>query len=619
MRDDAAFSDPQRERMIFVGRLFIGSLAILILTIVLLLRYFDLQVSRHEDFATQSKKNRVLVRPVAPPRGLIYDRNGLLLADNRPSYDLTIVPERSENIDSLIGALDNLISVSESDIQRFKQKLKRRRPFEQTILRTNLSETERAILAVNSHRLAGAEVSARLIRSYPFRELFAHSVGYMGRINERESRTIDALKYSGTVSIGKVGLEKFYESQLLGTVGSEQVETNARGRVMRVLEKTPSIAGDNLTLHLDSNLQRVGYEAFAGERGALVAIEIETGGILALVSAPSYDPNLFVNGISQKNYDGLLYSKDRPLFDRAIRGQYPPGSTIKPLFGLTALASKAISTNFTIQDDGFFYFPGIERPWRDHNSATGGHGAGVGLAKAIIESCDVYFYELGVRTGIDKLANYAVEFGLGHTTGIDLPGERPGIMPSRAWKRGARGQSWFNGDTINTSIGQGFMLTTPLQLAVMTARIASRGDVRTPRIVKAINGIDIGPDSEIGKIEIDDRYWDYVHKAMEDVVHSGRGTARSINTGLDYRIAGKTGTAQVISIDTDDKYDSSKLEKRQWDHALFVAYAPAENPKIAIGLIVENGEHGGLSAAPIARAVFDAYMQSRAQPTVVSR
>jgi len=619
MRDDAAFSDPQRERMIFVGRLFIGSLAILILTIVLLLRYFDLQVSRHEDFATQSNKNRVLVRPVAPPRCLIYDRNGLLLADNRPSYDLTIVPERSENIDSLIGALDNLISVSESDIQRFKQKLKRRRPFEQTILRTNLSETERAILAVNSHRLAGAEVSARLIRSYPFRELFAHSVGYMGRINERESRTIDALKYSGTVSIGKVGLEKFYESQLLGTVGSEQVETNARGRVMRVLEKTPSIAGDNLTLHLDSNLQRVGYEAFAGERGALVAIEIETGGILALVSAPSYDPNLFVNGISQKNYDGLLYSKDRPLFDRAIRGQYPPGSTIKPLFGLTALASKAISTNFTIQDDGFFYFPGIERPWRDHNSATGGHGAGVGLAKAIIESCDVYFYELGVRTGIDKLANYAVEFGLGHTTGIDLPGERPGIMPSRAWKRGARGQSWFNGDTINTSIGQGFMLTTPLQLAVMTARIASRGDVRTPRIVKAINGIDIGPDSEIGKIEIDDRYWDYVHKAMEDVVHSGRGTARSINTGLDYRIAGKTGTAQVISIDTDDKYDSSKLEKRQWDHALFVAYAPAENPKIAIGLIVENGEHGGLSAAPIARAVFDAYMQSRAQPTVVSR
>jgi len=619
MRDDAAFSDPQRERMIFVGRLFIGSLAILILTIVLLLRYFDLQVSRHEDFATQSNKNRVLVRPVAPPRGLIYDRNGLLLADNRPSYDLTIVPERSENIDSLIGALDNLISVSESDIQRFKQKLKRRRPFEQTILRTNLSETERAILAVNSHRLAGAEVSARLIRSYPFRELFAHSVGYMGRINERESRTIDALKYSGTVSIGKVGLEKFYESQLLGTVGSEQVETNARGRVMRVLEKTPSIAGDNLTLHLDSNLQRVGYEAFAGERGALVAIEIETGGVLALVSAPSYDPNLFVNGISQKNYDGLLYSKDRPLFDRAIRGQYPPGSTIKPLFGLTALASKAISTNFTIQDDGFFYFPGIERPWRDHNSATGGHGAGVGLAKAIIESCDVYFYELGVRTGIDKLANYAVEFGLGHTTGIDLPGERPGIMPSRAWKRGARGQSWFNGDTINTSIGQGFMLTTPLQLAVMTARIASRGDVRTPRIVKAINGIDIGPDSEIGKIEIDDRYWDYVHKAMEDVVHSGRGTARSINTGLDYRIAGKTGTAQVISIDTDDKYDSSKLEKRQWDHALFVAYAPAENPKIAIGLIVENGEHGGLSAAPIARAVFDAYMQSRAQPTVVSR
>jgi penicillin-binding protein 2 len=619
MLDNAAFSDPQRERLLFARRLLVGALVTVVLSIVLILRYFDLQISRHEDFATQSNKNRVLVRPLPPQRGLIYDRNGLLIADNRPSYDLTIIPERTEDMDQLISDLSELIDISERDIQRFRKNLKRRRPYEQTALHFNLSESERAILAVNGHRLAGAETSARLDRYYPFHDLFAHVVGYVGRINERESQNIDPVKYSGTDSIGKIGLEKYYQQQLLGTVGSEQVETNARGRVMRVLEKNPAVPGDNLTLYLDSNLQREVYKAFAGKRGALVAIEVETGGILAMVSAPSYDPNLFVSGISQKNYDSLLYSKDRPLFDRAIRGQYPPGSTIKPLFGLAALESKAISTDFTIEDNGFFYFKGIERPWRDHNSAVGGHGSGVGLARAIVESCDVYFYELGVRTGIDMLAKYAAEFGLGHTTGIDMPGERPGIMPSRAWKKGARGSSWFNGDTINVSIGQGFMLTTPLQLAVMSARIASRGDVRTPRLVKAINGVDLNPDSEIGKIDIDQRYWDYVHQAMKDVVHSPHGTARKINHNLGYTIAGKTGTAQVISIGAEEKYDSSTIDKRQWDHALFVAFAPVENPKIAIGLIVENGEHGGLVAAPIAREVFDAYMQSQQPASMANR
>ncbi|MDA7853284.1 penicillin-binding protein 2 [Porticoccaceae bacterium] len=619
MMDDAAFSDPARERRLFASRLFIGSLATLFLSIVLIARYFDLQISRYEDFATQSNKNRVLVRPLPPSRGLIYDRNGALIADNRPSYNLTIVPERSENTEQLLAELAKLITISERDLQRFQKNLKRRRPFEQTTLRVNLSEEERATLAVNGHRLAGAETSARLIRYYPYGELFAHAAGYMGRINERESQTIEAVKYSGTDSIGKIGLEKFYETQLLGSVGSEQVETNAQGRVMRVLDKTAAESGANLTLFLDHKLQRAGFDAFNGERGALVAIEIETGGILAMVSTPSYDPNLFVTGISQKNYDNLLYSKDRPLFDRAIRGQYPPGSTIKPLFGLTALNSKTVSSSFTIKDNGYFYFKGIERPWRDHNFAQGGHGDGVDLAKAIIESCDVYFYELGVRTGIDMLSEHAAEFGLGHKTGIDMPGERPGIMPSRAWKKGARGQSWFNGDTINVSIGQGYMLATPLQLAVMSARIASRGDVRTPRLVKAINGVETNATDIVGKIQIDDKHWDYVHQAMQDVVHSVRGTARSINTGLSYKIAGKTGTAQVISINAEEQYDSSKLDKRQWDHALFVAFAPVKNPKIAIGLILENGEHGGSSAAPIARAVFDAYMQSQESTTVVNR
>jgi penicillin-binding protein 2 len=619
MMHDGAFSDPARERQLFARRLFVGTLVTLLLSILLSLRYFDLQISRYEDFATQSNNNRVLVRPLPPARGLIYDRKGQLIADNRPSYNLTIVPERSENVDQLLSELGKLIAISERDIRRFREKLSRRRPFEQTTLHVNLSEAERAILAVNGHRLDGAETSARLIRHYPHRDLFAHAVGYVGRINERESQAIESIKYSGTDSIGKVGLEKFYEAQLLGTVGSEQVETNARGRAMRILEQTPALSGDNLTLFLDSDLQRVAFDAFKGERGALVAIEVETGGILAMVSTPSYDPNLFVTGISQKNYDGLLYSSDRPLFDRSIRGQYPPGSTIKPLFGLIALQHNIVTPDYKINDNGYFYFKGIERPWRDHNFARGGHGDGVDLSKAIIESCNIYFYGLGVKTGIDLLSDYGSQFGLGARTGIDMPGERPGIMPNRAWKKGAHGQSWFNGDTINTSIGQGFMLTTPLQLAVMSARIASRGDVRTPRLVKSINGIE-QPVSQTGvNIDISARHWDYMHRAMQDVVHSSRGTARSISKGLNYKIAGKTGTAQAISIDAEEKYDSSKLDKSQWDHALFVAFAPVANPKIAIGLIVENGEHGGSSAAPIARAVFDAYMASQESTMLVNK
>lgn len=619
MMHDGALSDPARERELFARRLFVGTLVTLLLTVVLSLRYFDLQISRHEDFATQSNNNRVLVRPLPPSRGLIYDRKGELIADNRPSYNLTIVPERSQNVEHLLSELGKLINISKRDIDRFNKNLRRRRPYEQTTLHVNLSESERAILAVNGHRLNGAETSARLIRHYPHKDLFAHAVGYVGRINERETQTIEAVKYSGTDSIGKIGLEKFYEAQLLGTVGSEQVETNARGRAMRILDQTPAVSGDNLTLYLDSDLQRVAFDAFQGERGALVAIEIETGGILAMVSTPSYDPNLFVTGISQNNYDGLLYSNDRPLFDRSIRGQYPPGSTIKPLFGLIALQHDIVTPEYKINDNGYFFFKGIERPWRDHNFARGGHGDGVDLSKAIIESCNIYFYGLGVKTGIDLLADYGSQFGLGAKTGIDMPSERPGIMPSRAWKKGAHGQSWFKGDTINTSIGQGFMLTTPLQLAVMSARIASRGDVRTPRLVKSINGVE-QPAAEGGaKIDISPRHWDYMHKAMQDVVHSSRGTARSINKGLDYKIAGKTGTAQAISIDAEEKYDSSKLNKNQWDHALFVAFAPVENPKIAIGLIVENGEHGGSSAAPIARAVFDAYMESQEPTKLVTR
>jgi penicillin-binding protein 2 len=617
--NEEAFSDPARERQIFVGRVLLASLLMLAFTAILIARYFDLQINQHQDFVTQSDNNRVHMRPNPPARGVIYDRNGEMLADNQSVSNLTIIRERSNDLEKLIENIGTLVPLSESDVTRFYKRLKRRRPFEQTPIKFNLSEEEQAILAVNEHRLDGVKVSARLSRFYPKRDLFAHVVGYVGRINEREISLIDPIQYSGTDSIGKVGLEKFYENSLLGSVGSEHVETNARGRVMRVLNKVDPDSGSDLVLHVDSNLQQIAFDAFAGERGALVAMDVKTGGVLAMVSAPSYDANLFVSGISQKNYSELLNSADNPMFNRAIQGQYPPGSTVKPLFGLIALDNKTVSPSTRIEDPGFFFMEGIERPWRDHNSERGGHGKGVDLAKAIIESCDVFFYKMGIKTGINILSSNSSAFGLGAKTGIDLPGEATGIMPSRTWKKENRNASWFNGDTINMSIGQGFMLSTPLQLAVMTARIASKGKIIEPRLVKSVGGIDLVPAKTKQVKEIDPKYWDYIHDSMRGVVHSARGTATSINRGLTYTMAGKTGTAQVVSISADEDYDKSKLNKRQWDHALFIAFAPFDDPQIAVGLIVENGEHGSSAAAPIARSVIDAYLQANSKISSISK
>jgi len=613
MLRDNAISDPKREQKTFTIRVMLSVVVVLFLTSAVIYRYFDLQISRHQDYVTNSDNNRIHVRSVAPTRGLIFDRQGELLADNRPSFTLNIIVESASDLDQLIARIKSLVSISERDILRFKKRAKRVKPFEPVPLKYNLSEQERAVLAVNSHILKGTEVSAQLMRFYPQRELLAHVLGYVGRINERESKVIDVDNYRGTDFIGKIGLEKFYESQLLGEVGAEQVETDARGRVMRVLSKKDPLSGKNLTIHIDRKLQKVALDALQGERGALVAIDVKTGGILSMVSVPSYDPNPFIYGISQKQYNKLLNSPDRPLFNRALRGQYPPGSTIKPVFGLIGLQNGIFDMNYSINDPGYFFMEGIKRPWRDHNADQGGHGHGVDLAKAIIESCDVFFYTIGVDIGIDLLSKQSALFGLGQKTGIDLPGEKRGIMPSKNWKKDNRQQDWFDGDTINMSIGQGFMLTTPLQLAVMSARIASRGEIIRPQLIKAIDGQEIMPTKMVEKLQIDDAYWDYIHGAMIDVVHASNGTGRIINKDLNYKIAGKTGTAQVISINEEEKYDSSKIDKRKWDHALFVAFAPADDPQIALGLIVENGEHGSLTAAPIARKVIDAYLENSQQ------
>lgn len=603
MTDDRALKNPQFESRIFVLRLLFALLVVVLMVGVLLWRYFHLQVVRYEGLVTLSDRNRVLVEPVAPTRGLIYDRNGVLLADNRPSFNLSIVAERAEDLDSLIDEIDSLIGVSDTEKTRFYKQLKRRRrPYEPVPLRLDLNEREQGVLAVNEYHLPGVEVTVQLLRSYPFGRELAHVLGYVGRINDREIQTIDPVRYSGTLVVGKTGLERYYEDELLGQVGYQTVETNARGRVMRHLERTDPIAGKDLHLYLDSRLQHVAYESLGEERGAVVAIEIATGGVLAMASAPTFDANEFVTGISFDSYDALLNSPDRPLFDRVLQGQYPPGSTVKPLYGLAALESGIVNKDYKIYDPGFYQLKNEERKYRDWKK--GGHGSKIYLRDAIIQSCDTFFYDVGVRMTIDTLSLYGSRFGLGQKTGIDMPIERAGIMPSRAWKRGARGLSWYPGDTVNTSIGQGFTLATPMQLAVATSRVASRGEMRSPKLVRTEHAL-LPP---AGRIQASDDSWNYIHQAMQDVVHSRRGTAQIINRGLNYHIAGKTGTAQVIGIKQDEEYDAETVAKRNRDHALFIAFAPVENPRIAVSIIVENGEHGSSTAAPVARKLIDAFM-----------
>lgn len=608
---DRAFKDPQREFRLFSIRLAIGGLILVLMTGLLVWRYYYLQVVRHADFVTQSESNRVHVRPVSPTRGLILDRNGVLLADNRAGFILSIVVERSDDLDGLLQELDALLGLQPEELERFRRQMVRRKPYEPVPLRFNLTEEEQAILAVNEYRLDGVEISAQLVRHYPHGELLAHVIGYVGRINDRELPGLDPVRYSGTYMIGKTGLEKFYEDELLGKVGYEYVETNARGRVMRQLERIAPEVGKDLTLHLDIRLQQVAWDALGDERGAVVVMDVRTGGVLAMVSKPSFDPNAFVTGISQRAYQALLDSPDQPLFDRVLQGQYPPGSTVKPAFGLAALETGVIGMESTIYDPGFFQLPNNSHKFRDWK--RGGHGSRVDLHQAIVESCDIYFYSAGVKMGIDQLHHYGRMFGWGAPTGIDLPSERGGIMPSREWKREARGQSWYPGDTVNASIGQGYMLSTPLQLAVASTRLASRGEIRPPRMVSRIGDKAIDPGPPQGYIGGDSRHWDLVIQAMKDVVHGPRGTAKIIAKDLDYTIAGKTGTAQVVGIRQGERYDASQLAKRHHDHALFIAFAPVEEPEVAIGLIVENGQHGSSTAGPVARQVFDAYMAFKEQ------
>ena len=609
MADHLNFKNPQRELNVHRQRIGVAFAAVLIMTLVLISRLAYLQIVQHELYTTQSEKNRVQLEAIPPTRGLIYDRNGTLLVDNQPSFSVRLVPERISDLDQTLALIGSYVSISDDHLKRFhKRRHQHRRPFEAVPLKFNLSEAEISSIAVNQHQLPGVEVAADLIRHYPHDALFAHALGYVGRINEREAAKLDPENYSATHHIGKVGIENFYENQLHGEVGYQKVERNAHGRIIKLLDRFSPIPGENLHLSLDLNIQRAATEALKNNRGAVVAIDTTNGDILAFVSTPAYNPNFFVTGISQKNYSALRDSIARPLFNRALRGQYPPASTVKPFIGLAALENNVTTWNYSIKDPGWYKLDNDDRLYRDWKKW--GHGE-VDLEKAIIESCDTYFYDIAYKLGIDPLHDFMGQFGFGERTGIDLKGEARGILPSSFWKQATRGILWYPGETLNAGIGQGYMLATPLQLATATAILANKGKKIFPKLLKntqkeSDRDITPIPLQQIGN-------WDKMHDAMKKVSHSAHGTSRTAAKGARYKIAGKTGTAQVLGIAQEEEYDEEKISLYHRDHALYVGFAPAENPQIAIAVIVENRGSGGANAAPVARKVFDAYLLKPAE------
>ena len=601
--------DYLRESRLFRHRAIIAGIGIFLLIVILLLRLSQLQITDHSHFTTLSRDNRVKVEPLPPTRGLIYDRTGVLLAQNLPAHSLEIIPERVGDLNETLEELGKIIAIEEGDLKRFERLRKQHRRFDSIPIRIRLEEEEVARFAVNRHRFPGVDIQAKLLRDYPLKEQTAHVLGYVGRISEKELQEIDPSNYSGTAYIGKNGIEKTYEEHLHGQVGLQHVEVNALGRVIRVLESHSPTPGEDLYLTVDANLQRIAMESFGEENGAAVAIDPQTGDVLALISKPGFDPNLFVEGISPSDYKDLQESTDKPLFNRALRGQYPPGSTVKPFIGLAGLETGTIYYNQKKYCPGYYQLPNHTHKYRDWKKW--GHGP-VNLEDAIIQSCDVYYYDLAYQLGIDKIHSFMSRFGFGERTDVDLTGELPGLLPSREWKREKRRAPWYPGETLITGIGQGYFLSTPLQLASATATLATHGKRHKPRMVQATkavgDNIQILPPNATELLPVQNqRNWDDVIHAMSQVIEGLRGTAKLIRTDK-YRIAGKTGTAQVFTVKQEEEYDEEKIDKKMRDHALFVAFAPIEEPRIAVAVLVENGGHGGSVAAPIARKIMDQYL-----------
>ena len=608
MKQNFPLKNVQQEKRIFRNRVLVSVGIVTFFLLLLISRYAYLQIFSFDEFATASDKNRIRLQPLAPARGYIYDRNGVLLADNYPVFSATLSRADIDDIDNTIGRLTPILELTQEDIDRFKSRIKVSRKTERVVIKLNLNETDIARFSEVKFQFPGVNIETQMTRYYPHGELFAHVIGYVGRINDKELKSIDKDAYAGTNLIGKIGVEKYYEDLLHGLPGNESIEADAHGNVLRHLGRKDPIRGNDLFLSLDYGLQTVASEQLAGRRGAIVALDPNTGEILALVSSPSFNPNLFVTGISTKDYSQLRDNLDQPLYNRAVQGTYPPGSTIKPMFGLGGIHYGLIDWQTAIQDHGYFTLPGDSHRFRDHKKT--GHGV-VNMHTAQVVSCDTFFYVLSYRMGIEKMNEWMRQFGFGEKTGIDLPSESSGLYPSPEWKLRTRNSKWLRGETISVSIGQGAFTATPLQLAMATAITSNKGAHITPHVLRESKGAKEHTvhNSTDGIIPFNGKPEDWVkmREAMVDVINTGTG--RGIRTPF-YDIAGKTGTAQVKSIAQGKKYNEALLTERQLDHGLFVGFAPAENPQIAVAVVWENGRHGG-SAAQLAKPLFDYWILSR--------
>lgn len=616
--------DHHSERRLFLARIvFSGSVSVLLLGFVIA-RLVQLQVVDYEHFAERSQGNRVRIEAVPPIRGLVFDRQGRVIAENLPAYQLELIPEQVDDVDDTLDRLAGLELIEADDIPRLKTLIENTPRFKPVALKLRLSDEQIANFAVQRPRFPGVDFRPRLVRHYPQGMAVAHAVGYVGALSEQDLQELDSARYAGTGITGKTGVEQSFESRLHGYSGYDHVVTNALGRTLladsrELRDSLPANAapspGNNIFLSIDLDLQQIAYEALEGRRGAVVAIDPWSGEILALVSAPSFDPNLFAVGMTTAQYAELTGDLARPLFNRAVRGTYPPGSTIKPMLALAALETGATNLTRKAACIGYFSLPNTTHRYRDWKPE--GHGE-VDLHDAISQSCDVYFYEISGDIGIDNMHLYLDQFGLGQQTGIDVSGESTGINPSREWKRQTFSdpddKRWYHGETVIASIGQGYMLASPLQLASAAATLATRGARFRPHMVAAWEDTLTGERTMVrpertGDVRIQNEfYWDTVIGAMNEVLQGPRGTARATGVGAPYTMAGKSGTAQVFSVAQEDEYDEEEIEERLRDHALFISFAPLENPQIAVAVIVENGSSGSRVAAPIARAIMDQYL-----------
>ena len=602
--------NPAAEADQFQRRAFIGFIGIAVAISGLCLGYFRLQVLQHEEYRTRSEANRIKPQPVVPARGLIYDRNGKLLADNVPAYRLEVVPEQTGDLDGTLLALNELIGLTPEELQQFRANRKATRSFRPVVLKLRLSEEQRARLAVNRHRFPGVDVVPYLTRRYPYGDLFAHVVGYVGRLDADDLEALGDSKYAALTHVGKSGLERKYEDRLRGEIGYENVEQNVEGRVLRVVNNVPSLPGADLQLSIDADLQQAAITAFGDRDGAAVAVDVRTGEVLAMVSLPQFNPNLFVNGISHADYKMLTGNPSVPLFDRNLHGGTPPGSTIKPFVGLAGLESGKRTPSDRILSTGIFRIRGVGRGFGDAHA--GGHGW-VDLKESIAQSVNTYYYQLALDMGIDSFDRYMDRYGFGKPTGIDLIGESGGILPSPEYKRKRFRQDWYQGDTVNAGIGQGLWKTTLLQLAQGTATLANDGVRHRLHLLRSTRrGFDAPwlrePQPEGESIGASKADLAAVKEGMIAVVHGPTGTARVIGLNSPYLIAGKTGTAQVVSNKNNLRRDPHSLPLNLRHQALFIAYAPADNPRIAVAVVVEHGGFGASSAAPVARAIMDAYL-----------